>query len=223
MKMRKLIYVLCLLSVLCACSKKAQYNQPLGLMSEVNVLSSDGGMTPVPVFSNTSWTASFNTPVSWASLDRLGGSGCDQVKFYYESNYGRSRKVTLHFVTAEKSLDLLMFQKAGISDDDVVMTFPIVSGNYDKLARSVEVPFTTNLYSTDEFVYEVDYPGDDKGWLSNFRYANGNICFNMNANTGVSERTATISIAHTDAGSSYDAKSGTTLHSNTFTITQSQD
>lgn len=223
MKMRKLIVVLCLMSALCACAKKAQYNQPIGLMSEVNVLPADGGMTPVPVFSNTSWSASFTTPVNWASLDRLNGSGCDQVKFYYEANYGRSRKVTIHFETAQKSMDLLMFQKAGISDDDVILTFPTVSGAYDKLARSVEVQFTTNLYSTDEFVYEVDYPGDDKGWLSNFCFDKGNVHFDMKANNGSTERTATVSIAHTDAGSSYDAKSGTTLHSNTFTITQSQD
>ena len=109
-------YILVAASLLLAvssCTKhKVEYAHTIGLGSEKNVLSVSGGSTPVVVYSNTSWTARFDKPVEWASLDRLKGEGISQVIFSYEvNNTGEERSVSIIFSAGDEECSILMVQK----------------------------------------------------------------------------------------------------------------
>ena len=112
---RILIYfaaALALLLSLASCEKKpVEYAHTIGLGSEKNALSASGGSTPVIVWSNTSWTARFDNPVDWASLDRLKGEGIGQVIFSYETNNtGEDRSVSIIFSAGDEECSILMVQ-----------------------------------------------------------------------------------------------------------------
>lgn len=114
--MKKVIKYLAVLFI-CACAcvscdSKAEFNRPLGLLSREVYLPSAAGVTPVIVYSNSTWTAEFTTPVDWAALDRLKGSGVGEVKFSYSENYGKRRKVGVVFCSGEKKDTVIMYQKS---------------------------------------------------------------------------------------------------------------
>lgn len=112
---RILTYIIAALALLsaCSCSKKAGFDHPLGLISEVNRLSSASGSTPVVVLSNTNWTARFEAPVDWAALDRLGGTGNGQVIFSYDVNIGDERSVVIVFTAGDVEKKITMIQAKG--------------------------------------------------------------------------------------------------------------
>lgn len=102
---------------ICACSfsscdKKAEFNRPLGLLSREVYLPSAAGVTPVIVYSNSSWTVELTAPVDWAVLDRLKGSGVGEVKFSYSENFGKRRKVGVVFCSGEQKDTVIMYQKS---------------------------------------------------------------------------------------------------------------
>jgi hypothetical protein len=81
----------------CGCSKEDPFEGPLGLQSRKIVLPAETGITPIMVFSNTTWTVSMTPKVSWAGIDRLSGKGSSGLYFSYAANYGEAREVTLAF------------------------------------------------------------------------------------------------------------------------------
>lgn len=106
-----------------SCEKKAGFNRPIGLFSREVYLPSDAGVTPIVVYSNSSWTAKFTEPVDWAVLDRLNGNGVGEVRFSYSRNYGKRRKVGVVFCSGEQRDTVIMYQKskaeeAGEEKDD---------------------------------------------------------------------------------------------------------
>ena len=80
-----------------ACSKVDPFDGPLGLQSRRIVLPAETGVTPIMVYSNTTWTVTMTPKVSWAGLDRLSGKGSSGVYFSYSANYGDEREVALAF------------------------------------------------------------------------------------------------------------------------------
>ena len=80
-----------------SCQKKAEFDKPLGLLTETTNLSAEAGCTPIMVYSNTDWTVSLTEDVDWAGIDRLSGSGMGQVKFNYAENFGPERVVGVAF------------------------------------------------------------------------------------------------------------------------------
>ena len=96
--------------MLVSCDKKAGFELPLGLDQENAILSSSIGETPIMVYSSTTWTAGFRTPVTWAALDRLGGSGSGEVKFSYSENYGSTRSVEVVFSAGDVEKSIVMTQ-----------------------------------------------------------------------------------------------------------------
>lgn len=116
MKRLVTIYIAVAAALMCAaaCQKPpVEYAHTIGLGSEKNVLSASGGSTPVVVWSNTTWTARFDTPVDWAGLDRLTGEGIGQVVFSFEvNNTGEERSVSIIFTAGDEECSILMVQKA---------------------------------------------------------------------------------------------------------------
>ena len=84
-----------------SCQKTAEFENPLGLLTETTQLSAEAGHTPILVYSNTQWTVSLTENVDWAGIDRLEGEGMGQVKFYYAENYGPERRVGVAFEAGE--------------------------------------------------------------------------------------------------------------------------
>ena len=80
-----------------SCQEKAEFDNPLGLLSRTVNLSAEAGSTPVLVYSNTQWKVSLTEDVDWAGIDRLEGDGMGQVKFNYAENYGPERRVGIAF------------------------------------------------------------------------------------------------------------------------------
>lgn len=97
---------------LTSCDNKAEFSRPLGLLSREVYLPSAAGVTPVVVYSNSSWTVEFTTPVDWAVLDRLKGNGVGEVKFSYSENFGKRRKVGVVFCSGELKDTVIMYQKS---------------------------------------------------------------------------------------------------------------
>lgn len=113
--MKKTNIILCFaLSVFFAASCQKPFEVPftLGLTAIENDLGAADGSTPVPVYSNTHWTAELSAPVKWASLDRLEGDGLGQVKFQYAANYGRCRSVSVIIKAGDETRSCLMKQAA---------------------------------------------------------------------------------------------------------------
>ena len=70
-----------LLIAVSGCRKADPFERALGLQSRRVVLSAETGLTPVTVYSNTTWTVHFYPEVSWAGLDKLSGKNTSAVYF----------------------------------------------------------------------------------------------------------------------------------------------
>lgn len=225
--MKKLtLYIIVALLAAVSCSKKAEYNQTLGLLSEYNSLSANGGSTQVAVFSNTDWTVEMDRQVSWASIDRFGGSKSGYLVFDYEVNYGRARRVILVFKAGGETRTLNMYQNAYLSDSKCVMTLGGTSSIAVTADGSEEViPFTTNLvYLLDEMFLTVTYPEGEEPeqpWISLKSVESDKVTIVVEPNATGSLRRANIKISHTDAGS-LQSEEGDTIDSNTVNIVQTQ-
>ena len=226
--MKKLtLYIIVALLAGVSCSKKAEYNQTLGLLSEYNSLSAGGGSTQVAVFSNTDWTVEMDRQVSWASIDRFGGHKSGYLVFDFEANYGRARRVILVFKAGGETRTLNMYQAAYLSDSKCVMTL----GGTSSIAVSAEgseevIPFTTNLvYLLDEMFLTLTYPPEveepEQPWISLKSVESDKVTLEIAPNTTGQLRTANVKLSHTDAGS-LDSVEGDTIYSNTVTIVQTQ-
>jgi len=223
--MKKLIiYIMVLLAAL-SCSKKAEYNQTLGLLSKYNLLSTEGGSTQVAVFSNTSWTVEMDHPVSWASIDRFSGYKTGYLWFEFEANFGRARRVGLVFKAGDETRILSMYQSAAISDDDCELT---INGGSSSIAVSAEggtkvLPFETNLiYNLDEMYLTFTYAEGQEPetpWIVLKSVELEQITLEILPNTTGAVRSANVRVTHTDAGG-MEATEGDSVYSNTLTIVQ---
>ena len=227
--MKKIIFCIALVLAAVSCEKKAEYNQTLGLLSEYNILSENGGSTQVAVFSNTNWSVELDHPVSWASIDRFNGYKSGYLVFDYEINYGRARRVILVFTAGGKTMTLNMYQKARLSDSDCVMTMTPEGGSSSLIVpaegKTETIGFNTNLvYELNEMYLTLTYPEGEEPetpWISLKRVELDKVTLEIAPNTTGAVRTANVKITHTDAGS-YDSTEGDTIYSNTLTVAQTK-
>ena len=223
--MKKIIlYILVCLAAL-SCSKKAEYERTLGLLSKYNILSNGGGSTQVAVFSNTTWTVEMDRPVSWASIDRLGGYKSGYLVFDYEVNYGRARRVVLVFKAGDETMTLNMYQNARISDSDCDLTLGTSSIEAPAAGATQILPFSTNLvYDYQDMFLTITYPEGQEPetpWITLKSLDLESVCLEIAPNTTGAPRTANVRVTHTDAGS-YDSTEGDPVYSNTLTVVQTQ-
>ena len=209
-----------------SCREKAEYDQTLGLMSEYNVLSADGGSTQVPVFSNTSWTVEMDREVSWASIDRFNGEKCSYLVFDWEINYGHSRRVILVFHAGGETRTLNMYQSARYSNDKCVMTLTSPQINANAEGKEVEMDFDTNLvYNLDEMFLTLSYPPGEEPqtpWITLKSLTKDKVIVVIAPNTTGKDRTANLRVSHTDAGAYYDSTEGDTISSDPVKVVQTK-
>ena len=189
--------VLCAAAI-CACAKQDPFEKELGLQSRLVELTPEGGITPVMVFSNTSWTAKFVTPVGWASLDRLSGKNSSEVKFAYADNYGRARKVAFAFEAGSARDTLVIIQASGIAS-------PFISLNPSSLNIGADVTrskviLTTNIQENiSEVVATVASSDGDASWIHDIFLTETSLELSLDTNPGTTARKATVTLSHTDA------------------------
>lgn len=223
--MKKIAFYLLALLLCLSCEEKAEYNRTLGLLSEYNILSNNGGSTQVAVFSNTSWTVELDHPVSWASIDRFGGYKTGYLVFDFETNYGRARRVLLVFKAGDETRTLNMYQSARIADADCRMELDATAIETPAAGKTVEIPFSTNLvYNLDEMYLTLTYPeGQEPAepWIRLTGVEREKVTVEIAPNATGTTRTANLRLSHTDAGS-YNSTEGDTVHSNTISVFQTQ-
>lgn len=208
-----------------ACSKKAEYDQTLGLLSANNLLSVDGGSTQVAVFSNTSWTVEMDHPVSWASIDRFGGHKTGYLVFDYEINYGRARRVKLIFKAGGETRTMNMYQPERYADSKCVMKLDASSIVATAEGMEKEIPFETNLvYNLDEMFLTLTYPSEvepETPWITLKSVEVDKVTIVIAPNTTGAIRMANMRLSHTDAGS-MNSDEGDTIYSNPISVVQTQ-
>lgn len=198
MDYKHLIVTVLFATALCSCAKRDPFEKELGLQSRLVELSAENGITPVIVFSNTAWKAKFVTPVDWASLDRLSGTGSSEVRFAYADNYGRARKVAIAFETAGAKDTLVLVQASGVSSPFISLNPSALSVGAD--VSSCKVILSTNIQENmAEVVASVSYPEGDAAWITNVSFTETSLELSMSPNTGAAARKATVTLSHSDA------------------------
>lgn len=214
-----------LLAAVSCTEQKAEYDQTLGLLSEYNILSKDGGSTQVAVFSNTSWTVEMDRQVSWASIDRFSGYKSGYLVFDFDINYGRARRVILVFKAGGETRTLNMYQSPFLADSDCELTFGTASVAAAAAGGTEVIPFTTNLvYDLADMFLTLTYPeGQEPAtpWITLKSVEKDNVALEIAPNTTGETRMANVRMSHTDAGS-YDSTEGDTIYSNTLTVVQTK-
>lgn len=212
-----------LLAAVSCMDQKSEYNQTLGLMSEYNVLSKDGGSTQVAVFSNTAWTVEMDREVDWASIDRFGGYKSGYLVFDFDVNYGRSRRVILVFKAGDKTMTLNMYQNPYLADSDCEMSFDVSSLSAPAEGMSTNLDFDTNLvYNLDEMYLTFSYPEGQESatpWITLKSVQKDIVQIQIAPNTTGAARTVNMRLTHTDEGG-YDSTEGDSVYSNTVTVVQ---
>ena len=212
-----------LLAAVSCTEQKSEYDQTLGLLSEYNILSADGGSTQVAVFSNTSWTVEMDRQVDWASIDRFGGYKSGYLVFDFDVNYGRARRVILVFHAGDRTMTLNMYQRAFIADSDCEMTFDVSSLAAPADGFTTNLKFDTNLvYDLDDMYLTLSYPeGQEPSspWITLKSVEKDIVAIQIAPNTTGAVRTANMRLTHTDAGD-YDSTEGDSVYSNTVTVVQ---
>lgn len=224
--MKKIALLMMVLLAAVSCTEqKAEYDQTLGLLSEYNILSKDGGSTQVAVFSNTSWTVEMDRPVSWASIDRFSGYKSGYLVFDFDINYGRARRVILVFKAGGETRTLNMYQSPFLADADCELTFGNTSVSATADGGTEVIPFTTNLvYDLADMYLTLTYPeGQEPAtpWITLKSVEKDNVTLEIAPNTTGEIRMANVRISHTDAGG-YDSTEGDTVYSNTLTVVQTK-
>jgi len=224
MDMKKIaLLIVALLAVFSCTTQKSEYDQTLGLLSEYNILSKDGGSTQVAVFSNTSWTVEMDRQVDWASIDRFGGYKSGYLVFDFDVNYGRARRVILVFKAGDRTMTLNMYQNAHFSDSDCIMDFGSTNISALSTGSTENIQFNTNLvYDLDDMFLTLSYPeGQEPAnpWITLKSVKKDIVQIEIAPNTTGAERTANMRLSHTDAGD-YNSTEGDTIYSNTVTVVQ---
>ena len=185
-------------AAVCACAKPDPFTRELGLQSRLVEVPSEAGITPVMVFSNTSWKAGFDSAVDWASLDRLSGKGSSQVKFAFSSNYGRARKMAIAFEAGSSRDTLVIIQTSGVPSPYLALTPSTLNVAPD--VTMGRVLLNMNIQENFEQIRaSVSYPDGGQEWIDTVSFTPTSLEFSMAPNSGTSARKATITLSHRDA------------------------
>lgn len=207
------------LPMLTACEDKLfESNIALGVNYEKIALVNQASTTPISIYSNGDWTAHLEPQVNWASIDRTSGSKNEQITLTYSSNPDAIRRVTL-VVKSGSNVRRVLIEQEGAA---VKFRFKL-----DGREVTIEKPqatrfltFETNIpldqYANVE-VRELKFlDSENIGWISNPRIEGRVLAFDVLANDGDVNRSASISVAYVDP---YDGAEFTT----NATVTQSTE
>lgn len=189
------------LPVLTACEDKLfKSTIALGVNHDKIELVNQASSTPISIYSTGNWTARLEPQVDWASIDRTSGSDNGQITLTYTANPQATRRVTLVVESGANTRNILI-EQAGAA---IKFRFKL-----DGREVTVEKPqatrfltFETNIpldqYANIE-VRELKFLDEaNAGWISNPRIEGKVLAFDVLANDGDAERSASVSVAYVD-------------------------
>lgn len=187
---------------------------PLSVAQRNISLSKEAGSTHVLVYADGDWTATFTEPVSWASLNKVSGTGNSDLVFTYSANYGINRRVGI-VLQKDNLRDTVVMNQAGTISQPIynpeVSEVPLykyegeatvfASGNVYYCADAI---YATAIYTkadgTEEEVLIDGKDTDPAHWITSFNALYDRFSFNTTANPSTSERTAKVKVTINNLG-----------------------
>ena len=208
-----------------ACDKPYEMNLPLAVNQHTISLKQEAGSTHILVWSDGDWSAFFDKPIDWGSLNKETGAGNSDIVFTYATNYGLSRTVGLVLQKGELRDTIHINQdgpytitsESGHTDFGVNFTAPttalIQPGAKIRTPFKATVPYTLDSYSVmTEFLAE---DGTSQGvvtfgqevpdtmkvtpWLTVEEIRNDAVIYSVTDNNSGALRTAVITLRANDA------------------------
>lgn len=178
-----------------SCQKKFTMDRPLATDRDELYVPSEAGTKYIVVWSTSEWTADFETPVEWATLERASSGSVEGLYIHYTENQEISRGVNIVIKAGSNVKKVYFAQKAGMSSPLFAFEQPSISLLMG--AKTLSVPYQTNLSATDvsKAKCSVKYAeGSGEGWIKEFclEGMNGRIAVDDNA-SGV-DRQAILSV-----------------------------
>ena len=81
--------------MLASCDRAFELDLPLAVDSHRLTVGQEEGLTHIMVYADGPWTASFDTDLTWATLDRTSGEGNSEVVFSCSENFGIARQARI--------------------------------------------------------------------------------------------------------------------------------
>lgn len=212
--MKKFLLIFSLSVLFASCDKPFEMDLPLSVAQRNISLTKEAGATHVLVYADGDWTATFTEPVSWASLNKVSGTGNSDLVFTYSANYGINRRVGIVF-QKDNLRDTVMMNQAGAISQPVynpeVTEVPLckyagrvtvfASGNVYYCSDAI---YATAIYTKDdgstEEVLITEQDSDPSHWITSFAAAYDRFSFNTTANPTTAPRTAKVKVTINNLG-----------------------
>lgn len=213
-----------LLTVLSCEDKRFEMDLPLAVNSHKLSLNKEAGSTHILIYADGPWTAGFDKTVDWASLNKLSGSGNNEIVLTFSANYGISRTVGIILTKAELKDTIKVVQDGELTiagesgHDDAGFAFKVPAVTLLKGGADIKTPVTTNLrYSLDQVTPSVEYfdlEGNSLGvvtggevpdtlktlpWVEFTSLSTGWAGYSVTENNGSEPRTAVLTLRVEDA------------------------
>lgn len=208
------LYVILLLSVMfTGCEDDSDLDLSLAVNSNAVKVSAAGGETHIMVYSTDVWHAEFETPVDWASLNKIEEEGNSSILFSYARNFGAARKVIINIKKGEEEQQISIVQE-GVSP---VLKFPVTKSVIPRTSLPVRYVLDTNLKHNIGNI-EMDILYDDEvseQWISEPKLTAESFEFHALENNLGETRSARVTLKFVDG---LDA-----VYTTFIDITQSED
>ena len=197
--MKRIISNISLPAILCAvllatgaCQKPFRMSVPLGTDKDEMYVPSTAGKQYILVWATSAWSAAFETPVDWATLEKVDNGSISGLYVKYTENQAISRGVNIVITAGDHVKKVYFAQKAGMSAP--MFIFDQAKVSVLKPSKTMTVSTTTNLSGTDiaKAVFSVTYSGTDTDWISGMRLDGRNFIFEIAENGSGEDRTAII-------------------------------
>lgn len=193
------ILIAAILLLIAGCQKIVEYDNPLSLSAERNILPATSGSTPIIVYANDSWTASLAQDCTWGKIDTTKGQGLGQLIFSWEENKGIARTAKLTVTSGDLSQTIELSQKSAFGDVSLAFPYSSVStANYSGIAH---LPFSGSVADTetgDMKVEVTDAEGNSVDWISEVAVFPEEVTFHVAKNDSGAPRKAKVRLSYED-------------------------
>lgn len=211
---RKLTYIVfALLSLLSFQSCKEEYEvfDELGISSHTLNIAQTPGETHIAVYSTGEWKVRLDTPVDWASLNKLSGEGMGDFVLSWSANYGIARSVKIIVSRGSRKETINVIQSGLVTNPFITLSADRFVLPRQKADFSLSV--STNIaFGLDQFKARAVYYGvGDKrdtlevgsaeagAWIKSCNFTEGLVEVSVSANESGEDRTADLVCYITDA------------------------
>lgn len=189
-------YILCVFALIMgfsSCEDDSDMDLSLAVNSNAIVLDATGGETHIMVYSTDEWHAEFQTPVDWASIDKLNEKGNSSVLLSYAENFGVSRKVVINLTKGDETEEVVVVQKGNINPS---LKFEENKYTLSKEELPVRFDIQTNLkYDLDRIEIDVWYDDEiSEQWVSDIKLTEEGLYFTALENRIGEDRSARITL-----------------------------